>query len=130
MSAIRCKYCELPNFADAVHCKRCGNSLRKVDSKRPRRFSFISLIALAAAAAFLYYSFGGFERSLKNVNDAEANRLATQAKDNPNGLSRSEYERQRANQYGGAVRNSNSLNETQKHNDEIRKAMNQSQGSH
>ena len=110
-------------------CARCGSSLMKRSKqRRPRRFGILSMAAFAAVVVVLYYAFGGFERSLNDVNTKEANRMALQSKDNPNNLSRSEYERQRANQYGGAVRNSNSLSENQKHNDEIQNTMKQAQG--
>lgn len=130
MGSKKCKYCGLTNFANAPVCKRCGNPLLRPDKKRRRpRMSLGSLLIIAAAVAFLYYSYGGFQQSLENVSKAEAEHLATQTKDNPNGLSRSEYERQRANQYGTAVQNSNSLNESQRHHNEIENAMRQAEGA-
>jgi hypothetical protein len=126
MSSIRCKYCGLTNFVDAVVCKRCGNPLRRPETKKPPvRFSFYSLLVFAVVGVVVYYAIGGFESSMSKVNADEANQQAIQQKDNPNGLSRSEYDKQRAGQYGGAVRNSNSLNEAQKHNEELKKAMDQ-----
>ena len=130
MSSIRCKYCGLTNFADAVICKRCGNQLRRPDKRKPPvRFSFYSLLVFAVVGVIVYYAIGGFENSFDKVNADEANQKALQRKDNPNGLSKSEYERQRAVQYGGAVRNSNSLSEADKHNQELKRAMQQAQFS-
>jgi hypothetical protein len=118
----------LVNFSDAAVCKRCGNQLRRPDKpKRPVRFSFYSLLAFAVVAVLVYYAIGGFENSMNKVASDEANQQALQQKDNPNNLSRSQYERQRAGQYGGAVRNSNSMAETQRHNEELQKAMQQAQ---
>jgi hypothetical protein len=96
-------------------------------SVRPR-ISLVSLLAFAVLAYLAYYMFGGFEQSLERVNSAEANRMAMQAKDNPNNLSRSQYDRQRAGQYGGAVQNSNSLAEARSHNEEVRQLMQAGQG--
>jgi hypothetical protein len=87
------------------------------------RFSFYAFLAFAVLGLIVYYSVGGFENSLDQVNAAEANRMAIQSKGNPNNLSRSEYDRQRAAQYAGAVKSSNSLSENQKHNEDLQKAM-------
>jgi hypothetical protein len=54
--------------------------------------------------------------------------MAIQAKDNPNNLSRSQYERRRAGQYGNAVQNSNSLDDARNHNEELRQMMQAGQG--
>jgi hypothetical protein len=95
---------------------------------RPR-FSLISLLAFAVLAFIAYYLFGGFEHAMEKVNSAEANRAAAQPIDNPAGLSKSEYERQRANQYGNAVQNSNSLSVVRNHNEEVRQMMQAGQGN-
>jgi hypothetical protein len=111
-----------------VVCKRCGNPLQRPNKeKTPVRFSFYTLLAFAVVGVVIYYAFGGFENSLDKVNRDEANQGAVQRKDNPNGLSRSEYDKQRAGQYGVAVRNSNSLSEAERHNEELKKAMQESQ---
>ena len=124
MSATRCKNCGLTNFPDAFVCKRCGNPLRSPQKEKPPvRFSFYAFLAFAVLGLIVYYSVGGFESSLDQVNAAEANRMAIPSKDNPNNLSRSEYDRQRAAQYAGAVKSSNSLSENQKHNEDLQKAM-------
>jgi ribosomal protein L40E len=124
MSSIRCKYCGLTNFVDAVVCKRCGNPPWRPEAKKPPvRFSFYTLLVFAIVGVVIYYAIGGFESSMSKVNADEASRQAVQQRDDPNGLPRSEYDKQRAGQYGGAVRNSNSLNEAQKHNEELKKAI-------
>jgi hypothetical protein len=124
MSSIRCKNCGLTNFVEAIVCKRCGIPLRTPEKpKPPVRFSFYALLAFAVVGLIVYYSIGGLESSFDQVNATESNQQALQHKENPAGLSRTEYDRQRSNQYGGAVRNSNSLSETQKHNEDLQKAM-------
>jgi hypothetical protein len=129
MNSIKCKYCELPNFADAMACKRCGNRLHMYKDKRPRRYSVLSLLTFAGLAVLAYYMFGGFESSMNEINAIEANRIAANGKDSAAGMNRSESDRQRAGQYGGAVRNSNSLAVAQKHNAELQKTMQTAQGA-
>lgn len=122
MNSIRCKHCGLSNFPDASSCKRCGSSIRKAKSNANQNrhlFSIISLLIFAIVAAIVYYAVGGFERSMDGINANEANRAAANAKDNPNGLSRTEYDRQRAGKYAIAVQNSNNLSQAQRHNQEI-----------
>src|SRR2546423_1441353 len=133
MSSIKCKYCGLTNFADAMQCKRCGNHLasdpKGKHQKSPRRFSLMSLLVYAGVAVLVYYMMGGFEQTMSQVNANEANRVASQQKDPDAGLSRTQSDQKRSGTYGAAVQNSNSFSENQKHNDDIQKAMNATQGS-
>lgn len=124
MSSIRCKYCGLTNFADAVVCKRCGNPLRQpTKQKPPVRFSFYALLAFAVVGVIVYYSIGGFENAITDVNLDESHYKDRQRAENPNNLSRQELDRQRANSYGNAVKASNSLAVAQGHNQELEKAI-------
>jgi len=130
MSSIKCKNCGLTNFPDANACSRCGNPfIRRSKEQKSRKPSIFALIAFGVVAVIAYYAFGGFEQSMNQVNAVEANRIASQPKQQDAGLSRTEYDQKHAGQYGSAIQNSNSLSENQKHNDEIQKAMNASQGS-
>lgn len=132
MSSIRCKYCGLTNFADAFECKRCGRqlsaSLGRKRQRTPARFSYISLLIFAAVTLLVYYMMGGFEQQMAQINGNEANRVATQRKDADAGLSRTEYDQKRSGQYGSALQNSNSLQENQKHNEDVQKAMSAAEG--
>ena len=133
MSSIKCKYCGLANFADATICARCKTSLHRTatikNRRGPRSFSYVTLLIVVAIAAGLYYLTDGFQKSMNEVNANEAKRVAAQPKNPDAGLSRTEYDQKRSGQYGGAVQNSNSFSENQKHNEEIQKMMNASQGS-
>lgn len=132
MSSVKCKYCGLANFTDAVICARCKTSLHQAATikkqRAPRSFSYVTVLIFAAVAVVLYYMAGGFQTSMNQVNANDANRVASQPKDPDAGLSRTEYDKKRAGQYGGAVQNSNSFSENQKHNEDIQKMMNASQG--
>lgn len=129
MNSIRCKQCELLNFSDSALCKRCGNPLRTPKKKRKRRpFSFITVLAIAALAAVIYYAYGGLQRSMADKETPGTDRRATETRANSNRSSRSEYDRQRAARFGEAVKNSNSLGESRNHNDELQRAIRQSQG--
>ena len=126
MSSIRCKYCGLTNFVDAVVCKRCGNPLRQpAKHKPPVRFSFYSLLAFAVVGIIVYYSIGGFENAFDKINAEEAQQQDQRRAENPNNLSRTEHDRQRANGYGNAVRASNSLAVAEDHNKQLEKAIDQ-----
>ena len=134
MSSNKCKYCGLTNFPDAFSCKRCGMHLgySPKNAKRrrgPSKYSIVSLLIFAGLMILAYYMVGGFEQSMERIDASEANRMATQPKQQDAGLSRTQYDQKRAGTYGTAVQNSNSFAENQKHNDEIQKAMNASQGS-
>jgi len=130
MSSVRCKHCGLANFPHEDECTRCGNWLSKPKKKDkpPRRFSLFSLIAFAVVSVIVYYAFGDFQKSMEEINKNEAQRLAVEAKDNPNRSSRSENERQRASQFSKAVANNSDLSEAKKHNDQTQRALNASQG--
>jgi predicted nucleic acid-binding Zn ribbon protein len=130
MSSVRCKQCGLANFPHENECARCGNWLSKPKKKDkpPKRFSLFSLVAFGVVAIIVYYAFGDFQKSMDEINKNEAQRLAVETKDNPNRLSKSEYERQRASQFSSAVKNSNNLSEVKKHNDETQKALSTSEG--
>ena len=125
MSSIRCKYCGLANFTDALACKRCGNPLKQLDKKKaPVRFSIYSLLTFAVVGVIVYYAIGGFENSIDKVNIDEKHQEDLRRAENPNNLSRSDLGRQRANSFVGVVSNSNSMMEAQRHNAELDKAIN------
>ena len=127
MSSIKCSNCGLTNFADAEFCTRCRlpfnfRAKTKTERRGPR-ISLVSLLAFSVVAIIVYYMIGGFEQSMNDINAAEANRAASQARQPDAGLSRTEYDQKRAAAYGSAVQNSNSLGEAQKHNEDINKMM-------
>jgi uncharacterized protein HemX len=131
MNSIKCQSCGLTNFSSQIECRRCGYGFTSVGSKkavgkRPRSFSLSSLLLLAAAGGLVYYVFKGTEQSMDEINANEAKRVAAQPAERPAaGLSRTQYDQQRAGHYGNAVANSPSLGAHQKHIDETQKAMQQ-----
>ena len=132
MNSIKCKKCSVMNFSDAVVCARCGAYLLRMSSEKEKpklRFSFAALLAFAIVGAILYYIYDGLQKSMDEVNAREANRTAVQPRQTPSGLTRTESERQHSSQVGTAIQNSNSLSQTQKHNEEIRKMTESSQGA-
>lgn len=131
MNSVKCQNCGLTNFSSEIECRRCGfqfgGSKKTKTEKRPRSFSFSTLVLVAGAAGLAYYLFGGVSKSVDEVNANEAKRVASQPDERPAtpGLSRTQYDRQRSGHYGDAVRNSPSLNAHQKRVQETEKAVQQ-----
>ena len=131
MNSIKCKSCGLTNFPTDTECRRCGNSFLKSQKakkeKTPTRFSVWSLLLIALFAALGYYVYTGTLTSMDKVNTTEAKRAASQPAERPMapGLSRSEYDRQKSQTYGDAVRGSQSLSDHNKHIQQTEKTMQQ-----
>ena len=130
MNSIKCKNCHLTNFSSETECRRCGESFhssaKTKSEKSPRSFSLSSLFLVALAGGLGYYFFSGTGNSVEQVNANEAKRPAAQPTTQPPaGLSRTQYDQQRAGTYGDAVKNSASLDAHQKHIDETQKTMQQ-----
>jgi hypothetical protein len=77
--------------------------------------------------ALAYYLFTGTEESIKKVAADDVKRVGSQPAERPlaPGLSRSEYDRQKSQTYGDAVRGSQGLAEHNKHIQQTEKAMQQ-----
>ena len=133
MNSIKCKNCELTNFSGDVQCRRCGAFLHVSDrrSKRPGRFSVWSLLMIAIVLGVVYYFYHGVQQSMADIQADEARRIASQPTPRPQeqGLSRSQYDQQRAGTYGDTVRNSQSLSDHNKHIQDTEKAMQQASNS-
>jgi hypothetical protein len=131
MNSVKCQSCGLTNFSSEIECRRCGfqfgGSKKTKTEKRPRSFSFSTLLLVAGAAGLAYYFFGGVSTSVEEVNANEAKRVASQPDERPAtpGLSRTEYDRQRSGHYGEAVKNSPSLDAHQQRVKDSEKAMQQ-----
>lgn len=132
MHSNKCRNCGLVNAIEDSACRRCGYPLETAGRPRPvgpRReagkvSSFLyMLLAVTLIGGAVYYVYNGFEKSFDQVKASEANRLAAQAKQSPQPLSRSEYDQQRAEPYKNAVANSPGLATSQKHNDDVKQLM-------
>lgn len=131
MNSKKCKNCGLTNFPNDLECRRCGLIfVRDAPKKRqgsPARFSVWSLLMIAAVLGVVYYFYTGVQASMDEIDRNEAKRLATQPPPKPEqqGLSRTQYDQQRAGTYADAVKNSASLNAHQKRVEETEKAVKQ-----
>jgi len=132
MRSEKCKKCGLVNSVGSFGCKRCGSDLvggssHSKHSAGPRdaakKFSLWPWILLLVIGGIGYYLYQGVERSYESVATSDDKRVATERKDAPPGLSRTEYDSRRAGQYGSAVANSPGLNTSQQHTNEINKLM-------
>ena len=129
MNSIKCKSCGLTNFPSDVECRRCGNLFldpaKSKREKKPRSFSLSSLLLLALLCGVAYYIYSGTQDSIEQVNANEAKRVASQPAERPvaPGLSRTEYDRQKAGTYGDAVKKSPGLNAHQQRVDQTEKAV-------
>ena len=126
MKTIKCKNCGLSNFEADGECRRCGTwllhsaNVGAPTTKRPGRFSLSSLLVYVLVAAGGYYLYTSMQRSITDVNAADAYRVGTQAPQKPQapGLSRNEIDRQHSNQVGATIKENPSLIEQRKHNEE------------
>lgn len=131
MNSVRCRKCGLANFAEAIHCGRCSAQLYSTSpqkkEKRPRRFSIISLAIYAALIYGGYYLYLDAKRSIEEVNDSDAYRAGSHVLPKAS-RSRREQDRQRASNYGDAVKDSPSLEAKRKQEEQTKKAMEQALG--
>ena len=129
MNRTKCSRCGLVNLVSDLSCRRCGHENRPKNSynsspmsprEAAKRSSFLwTALFLALIGGAAYYL-----RSLNEVNGTDAKRVAEQPANKPAApLSRTEYDRQRAGQYGNAIQKSPGLAESQKHNEEIKKMI-------
>lgn len=132
MDRVKCKQCNVVNFATDDRCKRCGSTLwlghSSSDPETPReaarRSSFLwTVLFLTVAGAGIYYLYNGFGRSFDEVNKTEANRVAQQpANQPPQPANRSEADGQRKGAYFTALQNNNSgMSQANSHTEEIKK---------
>ena len=135
MSSVKCKNCNLINFADEEFCRRCEsplNSSPKANSGRkdkpPRSFSFLKLAAIIAVIGVAYYMYSGFQTPAQGNN---ADQRPSQAAPQPAGLSRTKYDQQRAGNFANNIKDNPSLEAKRQHDEETQKIMNQvSNSSH
>ena len=90
-------------------------------------FSIWSVVMIAVVTGLVYYVYNGVQAEMDEINEHEAKRVASQPAERPVApiRSRSQYDRQRAGQYGNAVANSASLEAHQQHIKDTQKAMDQ-----
>lgn len=131
MNSIKCKNCGLSNFANDSECRRCGHNFlstaKAKKEKTPSRFGLSSLLLFAAIGGLAYWVYTGTQGSIDKVNANDAKRVASQPAERPlaPGLSRTQYDQQKAGTYGDAVKNSSSLEAHQQHINDSQKMMQQ-----
>ena len=119
----------MSNFANEADCRRCQNPLadavtNRRREKRPRRFGVLSIAAFAFVVWVLYYAYNGVQDSIVQINSSETNRIASQPLPQQSlGLSRTEYNRQRAGQVGNSLKDNPSFAAQKQHNEDTQKMM-------
>lgn len=127
MNSMKCKSCGLVNFSTDDVCRRCAGPLSSAvnrGGRLPRRISITPILLVAVVGIAAYYFYG----SSTGVPSGNAN-LGTTTDPQAPALSRTEYDRARAAQYKNAVANSNSFTQSQKHNEDLHRAMQQASNS-
>ena len=130
MSSVKCRNCGLINFSTEESCRRCGNSfiepLRSTQEKPPRSFSFVKLLVIAAVAVAAYYIYSSFSTPKGGATSVPPQtNTATQ----PAGLSRTQYDQQRAGNFANNLKDSPSLAAQRQRDAETKKMMEQASGS-
>jgi len=135
MNSIKCSNCGLANFEGAEHCRRCSSWLHHSRAKagktrRPRRYSFISLALYAALIYGGYHLYHEAKRNIEEVSTNEAYHVGTQVPQKPRetGITRNEQDRRHAAQVGITIKDSPSLQAKRKQEEETQRAMRQASG--
>lgn len=86
---------------------------------------------IAFVAGLVYYFYHGVQVQMQEIDLDEVKRTQSQPKERPAtpGLSRSQYDRQRAGTYGDAVKNSPGLGAHNQHIKDTEKAIQQASNS-
>ena len=131
MNKTKCKGCGLVNLTSDMRCRRCGEAIGRPSSSptSPREAAkkstwLYTILFLTVVGGAAYYIVSGVEDSYKKVTAGEADRAATQAKQQPF-TNRTEADQKRVGTYQTAIQNSNGLSAVQKHNEETKKLMEQ-----
>ena len=136
MSSVKCKNCNLINFANEEFCRRCESPLNSPPAakssdrkdKPPRSFSFLKLAAIIVLIGVAYYIYSGFQTPAQGNS---ADQHPPQATPQPAGLSRTKYDQQRAGNFANNVKGNPSFEAKRQHDEETQKIMNQvSNSSH
>lgn len=133
MDRIKCRNCDFVNFATDYQCRRCGNGLgqkaaQSSSGRSPRQAakessSFYTIVGVLIAIAIGAYFYSGVQKSVNTVQANDQNRLASQANQKSEPLSRTEYDQKRAGQYGNAIQDSPGIAASQKRLAEQQKLM-------
>src|SRR5580765_2936286 len=94
MNRTKCKRCDLVNLAADLNCRRCcedrgqpaKNSPRSPREAAKNSTWLYTLLFITVIGGAAYYIFSGVEDSYKKVTAGEANRVATEAKQQPAGF--------------------------------------------
>ena len=138
MEKITCKNCGLVNLASDHDCRRCGFDMGTrfmVSSQRvgPREAAkssswLYTILFIAIIGGIANYLLSGVEKSYDDVKATEVSRPGMQANKPADTLgTRSQFEQQQKQTYATAIKNSQGLAESQKHNDETKKLMESTQ---
>ncbi len=121
------------NLGSDAFCRRCGLELgqKATYSTTPRSpgqaakqsSSFYTIIAIGIVGAIAAYFYFSIQQSVNQVTANDNRRLASQANQKAEPLSRTEYDQKRAGSYKNAIQNSPGLAESQKRLEETQKLM-------
>jgi hypothetical protein len=134
MNKITCKNCGLVNLESDHDCRRCGHDMgtrfmtssQRIGPREAAKSSswLYTLLFIALIGGVAYYLLSGVERSYDNVKSVEVNRPGVQVNKPADTLgTRSQFEQQQKQNYATAIKNSQGLAESQKHNEETEKVM-------
>lgn len=133
MDGNKCVNCKLINLGTDIFCRRCGHEIGNTmpinaTVRSPRQAakestSFYTIATLAIIGAIAAYFFFGVQKSVDQVTANDNRRLASQANQKPEPLSRTEYDQKRAGSYKSAIQNSPGLAASQKRLEETEKLM-------
>lgn len=129
MNSIKCKNCGLSNFPNEAVCRRCGGDLHaRAIVARGSSASFgryVPLLFIALVVGAVYYFYSGVAQDADQVNATRSKPPAVHTPQPSQGLSRTEYDRQRAANVGDAIRQNPGLEAQKKQQQETQRIMQQ-----
>lgn len=133
MDGTKCGNCELINLGSDVFCRRCGCELGRkaayrtaprIPRQAAKQFSyFYTIVAIGIIGAIAAYFYFGLQQSVNQVTANDNRRLASQANQKAEPLSRTEYDQKRTVPYKNAIQDSHGLAASQKRLEETEKLM-------
>jgi len=131
MKGIKCSECGLTNFRSETMCRRCGRAIgeykaavnnRRNPREAAKRSSWLyTVLIITLIGGGAYYLYNGILQSFEQIQPQQQQPPPRSATNLPQPATRTESDRQRAEPYKNAVRNSQGVAESERRTAETQK---------